>query len=694
MKKILIIILLLSLITFSFSQKPNIWLITDFTGIKIDEPIWNDKNESMLHFNTQSDADDYCAISMYLMHANKFNTERIVLASDGSYAGKSTNALQEFKKWFVPAYQHDVKYWNSEDGIGGYPSAESIESVIRGASTQGKSYDPDKSYKNLNELPLTVKELVDELKKQKYSIENPLFVMVWGPLTEVAMAIKHLQETNNSEALSRLFIITHWTTSYINLHGESHCVKDSLDKIRYGVANCNEDCRACWFVHSKALKNDATFRFIDLGAIGQDGIVAGSIPYFAPQGFQHPKVKEFMKSKLGKLFITSNFVYNRPDGSDAATFYTLLGTYGVKLSDFNDNGQLTKEHEEKGIATFQSQTRYMLDELLAISNIVANNKKTLEPKDLNYPLIFKAGNNPLVKHIRTADPDCNVWEDGRLWMYTSQDHDPTEESIKKAGHGYAKMDGYHVYSTTDLYNWIDHGEILHSKDVDWGTDDNGWMWAPGAAYKDGMYYLYYPHHDKEHKFRVGVAKSKFPQGPFTDIGKYIEGTHGIDPKCFIDDDGTAYLYFDHHVAKLKPNMIELEEEAQVIDYGANDKEETNEDMVEAPWIFKKDGKYYFSYSNYRNKKYQGFYGIGDKPHGPFKWKGAVNPRVPGAQDHHSIIQFKNNWYYFYHVGNYTDAWGNKGKGNRRNVCLDNLHFKEDGTMKIVEQTKEGVKPVD
>jgi arabinoxylan arabinofuranohydrolase len=290
----------------------------------------------------------------------------------------------------------------------------------------------------------------------------------------------------------------------------------------------------------------------------------------------------------------------------------------------------------------------------------------------------------LVRHIRTADPDVHVWEDGRLWIYTSQDHDSDSITRAKAGHGYAKMDGYHVYSTTDMETYIDHGEILHSRDVPWGTDDGGWMWAPGAAYKNGTYYLYFPHMDKTMQWKTGVATSKYPQGPFVAEPTYMEGTSGIDPMCLVDDDGKAYLYFGHALmAKLSDDMLTLAEKPREINYGADN-------FREGPTMHKYMGKYYYSWTDWKDQVNQGYYSIGDNPYGPFDYKGAVNARPPGAQDHHSMIEFKGKWYYFYHVGNFTNKMGEKGKGYRRNVCVDYLYYNPDGTLKMVEQTKVGV----
>ena len=682
----LLVLLFVAVAAFA-AQKPNIWLTSDFTGIKTGQSEWKDKTESMSHYNTESDADDYCAIANYLMLANRLNTVRIVVGSDWAPAERSTNAADEFRNRFLPAYKHDVEFWNSDEGIGGYPSVDEIAASLRLASTQGKRFDPAESYKDIKKLPTTVRELVEELKSDKYSAENPLYVLVWGPATEVAIAIKHLQANKQKQALQNLFVVSHWTTSYLYVQNPSRCRTDSVEKIKNGVANCNEDCQACKFLHEEAAKTNAVFRFVDVGSIGQTGIVDGSVPYFDPLGYQNPKVALFKKSRMGEMFISSNFIQNRPDGSDMATVYVLLNEYGLSLADFNKNGQLTEKQERHGMEVFKKQAPYLLDELLAISNMVANQKEQPIAVELNYPLIFKAKGNPLVRHIRTADPDCHVWSDGRLWMYTSQDHDSSPEQREKAGHGYSGMDGYHVFSTSDMDIWIDHGEILHSKDVPWGTEDGGWMWAPGAAYKNGTYYLYFPHMDKNMQWKTGVATAKNPQGPFIAEPTYMEGTSGIDPMCLVDDDGQAYLYFgDALVAKLSDDMLTLAENPRKIEYGA-------ENFREGPFMHKYNGKYYYSWTDWKDQVNQGYYSIGDNPYGPFNYKGAVNARPPGAQDHHTMIEYKGKWYYFYHVGNFTNKWGETGRGYRRNVCVDYLYYNTDGTLKLVKQTQEGVERI-
>ncbi|MBF0197771.1 MAG: family 43 glycosylhydrolase [Planctomycetes bacterium] len=310
-----------------------------------------------------------------------------------------------------------------------------------------------------------------------------------------------------------------------------------------------------------------------------------------------------------------------------------------------------------------------------------NDKKGLH-SEVEYPNSFTYTGNPLSRIHGAADPDVKVW-DGKVWVYCSQDRTVYPDVHE---HHYNAMDGYHVFSSEDMVNWTDHGEVFHSRDVDWGWEKGGFMWAPGAARKNGMYYLYFPHKDKDGKWRVGVATGKTPIGPFKDSGKPIEGLDNIDPMVFIDDDGEAYLYNNPGiVAKLKPNMIELAEEPRTIEYGPeNVKNSKILSFNEGAYMHKKDGLYYFSYTNWKNKDTQGFYATGKSPYGPFEWQGSMGPNPKGAQDHHSIIEFKDQWYYFYHIA-YSEYPAYK-ESQGRIACFDKLFYNNDGTIQMVKHT--------
>lgn len=313
----------------------------------------------------------------------------------------------------------------------------------------------------------------------------------------------------------------------------------------------------------------------------------------------------------------------------------------------------------------------------AVFDDIAKERLPIYADETRYPYTFSYTGNPLVRHHGAGDPDAHVW-DGVVYVYCSQDN---QRRLGDDGN-YDAMDGYHVFSTKDMKTWTDHGEILHSRDVPWGGE--GYMWAPGAACKDGKYYLYYPHKDVEGKWRVGVAVSDSPTGPFVHMDKPIDGLYGIDPMVFIDDDGQAYIYCNPGVvAKLKPNMVELAEPARKVIYGTQEQMKADDyRFCEGAYMHKYNGKYYFSYTSLHNSKYQSHYSVGDSPYGPFRLAGPMAERPEGAQDHHSVIEFNGKWYYFYHAGGrefYPLGW----TGERRILCFDEMHYNEDGTIRLV-----------
>jgi arabinoxylan arabinofuranohydrolase len=328
--------------------------------------------------------------------------------------------------------------------------------------------------------------------------------------------------------------------------------------------------------------------------------------------------------------------------------------------------------------------------LFGLMTIIAN---TLYSQN-KYPYHFKYDGNPLSRIHTATDPDVHVWND-TVWMYCSQDHQAIDGNI------YASMDGYHAFSSSDLVNWTDHGEVFHSsmlKAESWGPIQSGWMWAPGAARKkdaNGVwtYYLYYPHNKAAkgagEDWVTGVATAPHPWGPFTDqgiLGGYPGWKAAMDPMVFVDDDGKAYIYANSaKVAKLNPDMVSLAEEPRAIDYAP---EAITEDKTvhfgEGSYMHKKEGVYYYSYSNFNNNKYQGFYAMGNSPYGPFTWKGGMAPAPASAQDHHSVIEFKGQWYYFYHIS--VPGFPLKKEGHGRIACFDRLYYNKDGSIQMVVHT--------
>jgi beta-xylosidase len=284
--------------------------------------------------------------------------------------------------------------------------------------------------------------------------------------------------------------------------------------------------------------------------------------------------------------------------------------------------------------------------------------------------------NPFIRHIYTADPSAHVWNDGRLYVYCSHDIDPPR--------GCDLMDEYHVFSTDDMVNWLDHGCILKASDVKWGRPEGGFMWAPDCAYKNGKYYFYFPHPSDskwQNSFKIGVAVSNKPASDFKSV-KYIK-LNGVetcyDPCVFVDDDGQAYLYVISNKGmlggKLKNNMMETNGDLQLM--------KGLIDVHEAPYVHKYNGKYYFSYADNRNDSTshnQLRYAISDNPLGPWKYMGVFLETTDCNTSHGSIVKFKGQWYLFYHNNNLSND------GAIRSICFDKLFYNNDGSIQVVKQT--------
>jgi len=235
-----------------------------------------------------------------------------------------------------------------------------------------------------------------------------------------------------------------------------------------------------------------------------------------------------------------------------------------------------------------------------------------------------------------------------------------------------------------MLNWTDEGEILRSDDVSWGRPEGGFMWAPDCAYKNGVYYFYYPHPSGTNwndTWKIGAATSKSPAKDFVEQG-YIDGLGGfamIDPCVFIDDDGKAYIYTGGgnrcQGCELNDDMISLKTQPADMEGLA--------DFHEATWVFKRNGIYYLTYSDNLPGRNRMRYAISENPLGPWTYKGIFLEPTSCDTSHGSVVEYKGQWYLFYHNCDIS------GAGNLRSVCIDYLYFNGDGTIKTVVQTKKG-----
>ena len=279
----------------------------------------------------------------------------------------------------------------------------------------------------------------------------------------------------------------------------------------------------------------------------------------------------------------------------------------------------------------------------------------------------------------SADPSAHVWEDGRLYVYASHDVDPPASC--------ANMDRYHVFSTADMKNWTDHGEIMNSATVRkmFGTTSTGKMWAPDCAYnkENKTYYFYFPHKigDREEDWRIFVATSKEPAANFRLQG-YIEGVPPtIDPCIFVDDDGQPYIYTSGGGHGLWAGKLRKDDWTKLDGEMLPQDKSGFRDFHEGPWMHKYNGKYYLSHSDNHSGDQGGNqlqYSIGETPLDPWTPCGVYMYPTGESTAHGSIVQFNGQWYAFYHTKDYSR------KGALRSVCVDKLEYEPNGHIKVVQ----------
>jgi hypothetical protein len=299
-------------------------------------------------------------------------------------------------------------------------------------------------------------------------------------------------------------------------------------------------------------------------------------------------------------------------------------------------------------------------------------------------LLYNAfAQNPIIRDQFSADPSARVFN-GMVYLY------PSHDILAREGRGrpgWFCMEDYHVFSSSNLTDWTDHGVIVNQNKVNWVDSSTFSMWAPDCIARNGKYYFYFPGNVKASSgrgFGIGVAVADNPAGPYTPQPEPIINVRGIDPCPFIDKDGQAYIYYSLNkvfAAKLKDNMLELASEPEVIG------DLPTKGLIEGPYLFERNGIYYMTYPHVQNKIERLEYAISDNPMGPFKVTGIIMDELPMGcwTNHQSIIEFNNQWYLFYHDNDLSPKFD-----KNRSVRIDSLFFNEDGTIQKVTPTFRGV----
>jgi len=311
-----------------------------------------------------------------------------------------------------------------------------------------------------------------------------------------------------------------------------------------------------------------------------------------------------------------------------------------------------------------------------------------------------------------ADPAVHVFN-GKLYIYPSHDW---ESGIPENDNGdHFNMKDYHVFSMDEVENGevTDHGVVLRTEDIPWAGRQ---LWDSDVAFRNGKYYMYFPLKDQNDIFRIGVAISDKPEGPFIPQENPMKGSYSIDPCIWPDRDGNYYMYFGGlwggqlqryrnnkalecailpegdeqalcpKVVRLREDMLEFGEEPRdlvILDENGNPLTagDTERRFFEASWMHCYNGKYYFTYST--GDTHLICYAMGDNPYGPFTYQGVILTPVVGWTTHHSIVEYKGKWYLFHH-----DCVPSEGKTWLRSLKVTELTYNPDGTIQPIKGTAE------
>ena len=286
-----------------------------------------------------------------------------------------------------------------------------------------------------------------------------------------------------------------------------------------------------------------------------------------------------------------------------------------------------------------------------------------------------------------ADPEGIIYDD-TYWIYPTWSK-PFHEQVF-----------FDCFSSKDLVTWEKHPRIIDTTEVKWATNA---MWAPSVISKDGKYYFFFGANNIQKNGQpggIGVAVADKPEGPYKDLlGKALIDTivnhaQPIDQFVFRDNDSTYYMYYGGwgHC-----NMVKLSNDFKSIipfEDGTLYKEVTPKNYVEGPFMFKKDGKYYFMWSEggWTGPDYSVAYAIADTPFGPFNREAKIlqqDSTVARGAGHHSVIikPETDEYYIVYHRRPLGET-----NGNYRVTCIDKMTFDKNGHINPVRMTFQGVEP--
>jgi beta-xylosidase len=262
---------------------------------------------------------------------------------------------------------------------------------------------------------------------------------------------------------------------------------------------------------------------------------------------------------------------------------------------------------------------------------------------------------------------------------------------------------WYIYATIDPWGSTELG-VLETKDfktfiqrhINWPTkkactsptSSGSMVWAPSIRKAaDGKFYMYVA---VGSEVWAGIADK--PPGPWRNAkadntplvgAKDFPLVHNIDPDCFIDDDGQAYLYWGSGFNWVNGHCMAVKLKKDMVTFDGKPVDITPPHYFEAPHMVKRKGIYYlmYSYGKAIDASYQVRYSQGPTPFGP--WTEGVNdPILSTSADsttygpgHHTVFKAGKQYYILYHR-----IHRQKKEFVLRELCLDSLNFDYRGNI--------------
>ncbi|MDO3627818.1 family 43 glycosylhydrolase [Mucilaginibacter sp. BT774] len=273
---------------------------------------------------------------------------------------------------------------------------------------------------------------------------------------------------------------------------------------------------------------------------------------------------------------------------------------------------------------------------------------------------------------------------------------------------------YYIYATIDPWGGNELG-VLETKDfktfvqrhLNWPTkkactsptSGDSKVWAPSVRKApDGKFYMYVAVGSE-----VWAGVSNSPLGPWknakadnTPLVKSHDypGMHNIDPDCFIDDNGRAYLYWGSGLNWVNGHCMAVKLKKDMVTFDGKAVDITPPHYFEAPHMVKRKGLYYlmYSYGKAIDASYQVRYSVSKTPLGPWI-EGPNDPILSTSADsttygpgHHTVFKENGQYYILYHR-----IYPQKKDYVLRQLCIDSLNF--DANNNILKIKPKGVASV-